>query len=126
MPDPQPRQQLRAVDIKTEGDMLAARIVGSVIESNRAQVILDAVTRAMDGLGSDLRFMVIDFDEVTFINSTGIGACLQLATKAKAGGAVPIAYRPTEDVTEIFTRCKVDSVFRMVQTTDELARILGD
>ncbi len=126
MPDPRPTRQPHAVEIKTEGDTVAAKIVGPVIEANRAQLILDAVGKAMEEIGSEFRFMVLDFDEITFINSTGIGMCIQLATRAKAKGARPILYRPTSDVHEIFTRCRVDAVYTIVKTTDELANILAE
>jgi anti-anti-sigma factor len=126
MADSPSTRQPRAVDIKAEGDMVAAKIVGPAIESNRAQIILDTVGKAIDEIGNGLRFMVLDLAEVTFINSTGIGICIQLGNRAKATGGLPILYRPTEDVNEIFVRCKADAIFTMVKTTDELAQILTD
>ena len=126
MSDTQSAQQPRAVEIKAEGDTIAAKIIGPVIEANRAQVILDDVGRAIDDAGSGLRFLVLDFDEVTFINSTGIGMCLQLGTRARAKAAHPILYRLTRDVNEILTRCKVDAVYTIVQSQAELAKLLSD
>ncbi|MHC4079863.1 MAG: STAS domain-containing protein [Planctomycetota bacterium] len=126
MADAESARQLRAVEIKADGDMIAAKIVGPIIEANRAQVILDDVGRAIDEAGSGLRFMVLDFDEVTFINSTGIGTCLELGTRAKAKAALPILYRLTKDVTEILTRCKADTIYTIVQSQDELAKVLAD
>ena len=126
MSDSQPARQPRAVDIKAEGDTIAAKIIGPVVEANRAQVILDDVGKAIDDAGSGLRFMVLDFDEVTFINSTGIGTCLQLGSRAKAKAACPILYRLTSEVNEILMRCKVDSIYTIVQSQAELARVLAD
>jgi anti-anti-sigma factor len=126
MTDAPSTRQPRAVDIKAEGDMLAARIVGPVIEANRARIIMDDVGQAIEQAGSGLRFMVLDFEEVTFINSTGIGVCLQLGNRARAQGARPILYRLTADVNEIFTRCRVDAVYTIVQTTDELTKLLQE
>ena len=126
MSDAPPARQPRAVEIKADGDMIAAKIIGPVIEANRAQIILDDVGKAIDDAGSGLRFMVLDFDEVTFINSTGIGTCLQLGARVKAQAARPILYRLTSDVNEILTRCKVDSIYTIVQSQAELAKILAD
>ncbi|MHC4275457.1 MAG: STAS domain-containing protein [Planctomycetota bacterium] len=126
MSDTEPTRQPRAVEIKAEGDMIAAKIIGPVIEANRAQVIVEDVGKAIDDAGTGLRFMVLDFDEVNFVNSTGIGACLELGTRAKAKGALPVLYRLTSDVTEILLRCKVDSIYTIVQTQDELAKVLAD
>jgi anti-anti-sigma regulatory factor len=126
MSETEPTRQPRAVEIKAEGDMIAAKIIGPVIEANRAQIIVEDVGKAIDDAASGLRFVVLDFDEVTFVNSTGIGACLELGTRAKAKGALPVIYRLTDDVTEILTRCKVDSIYTFVQSQDELAKVLSD
>ena len=48
MSDTPSARQPRAVDIKIERDTIAAKIVGPVVEANRAQVILDDVGRAME------------------------------------------------------------------------------
>ena len=105
MPD-SPTPGLRAVDIKADGDTIVARIVGPVIESNRAEVILDVIGRTIKDAGSGLRFLVLDFDDVTFINSSGIGACMQVASWAKANGTVPVLFRPCEEVVEFRRRTK--------------------
>jgi anti-anti-sigma regulatory factor len=126
MSDSAPARQPHAVEIKTEGDTMAARMVGPVIEANRAQVVLDTVGKAMDEMGTGLRFMVLDFDEITFINSTGIGMCLQLGTRAKALGARPILFFNDTATTEIYTRCRADTVYTIVRTEDELAKVLAD
>jgi anti-anti-sigma factor len=126
MTDARTKRQPHVVEIKAEGDTVAVKIVGPVIEANRAQMILDDVGRALEAAGSGLRFMVLDFAEVTFINSTGIGICFQLGNRAKAQGALPVLYRLTQDVNEIFTRCRADAVYTIVQTKDELARLLAD
>ena len=124
MPD-SPKPRLRAVEVKSEGDTVLARIVGPVIESNRAEVILDVVGRTIKDAGKDLRFLVLDFDEVTFINSSGIGACMQVALWAESSGAVAVLYRPCEEVAEILTRCKADKLYRVARTCDELAAIVS-
>jgi anti-anti-sigma factor len=124
MPDP-PSPKLRAVDVKADGDTVVARIVGPIIESNRAEVILDVVGQAIKDAGSGLRFLVLDFGEVTYINSSGIGACMQLATWAKANGTVPVLYRPSEEVTEILVRCKADRLYRIARDCDEMAAIVS-
>jgi anti-anti-sigma regulatory factor len=120
-----PTPGLRAVVIKADGDTVVARIVGPVIESNRADVILDVVGRTIKDAGSGLRFLVLDFEEVTFINSSGIGACMQVASWAKANGTVPVLFRPCDDVVEILVRCKADKVYRIAKDCDEMAAIVS-
>jgi len=124
MPEPS-TPGLRAVDIKADGDTVVARIVGPVIESNRAEVILDVVGRTIEDAGDGLRFLVLDFDDVTFINSTGIGACMQVAMWAKANGAVPVLFRPRDEVVEIFARCKADKLYRIARDCDEMTAIVA-
>ena len=74
MPETDPGQQLRVADITTDARTVTARIIGPVIEQNRAAAILDTVKKAIQEAGEALTGLVLDFEDVTFITSSGIGA----------------------------------------------------
>ena len=80
MSEPQPTPQLRAVDVTTGHGVVAAKIVDGAVEAHRAAVILDTVRMAIDEYAGDLRFVVLDFGDVDFINSSGVAAMLELAS----------------------------------------------
>ncbi len=123
MPEHESSHQLRAVDVTGEGGVITARIVGSAIDAHRAAALMDSVTDAIDRT-DPLRYVVVDFGEVDFINSSGVAACLELAGNARDRGAVAIAYRPTPNVVGIFRMVKADRLYTFVHTPDELAKVL--
>jgi anti-anti-sigma factor len=126
MSEPQPTPQLRAVDVTSDHGVVAAKIVDGVVEAHRAAVILDTVGKAIDEYAGDLRFVVLDFGDVDFINSSGIGAIIELAGVVSQKGAQPILYRPADNVVEILKMMKVDRIYSFVHTVAELASVLGE
>jgi anti-anti-sigma factor len=126
MAQQQPTRQLRAVDVSVEAGVLAARIIGPTVEANRAAVIREKVKEAMDRHAGDLKYVVLDFGEVDFVNSSGVGVCMELANEARRHNATPIVYRPTDTVTDILKMVSADRLYRFVQTAEELATVFSE
>jgi anti-anti-sigma factor len=126
MPEPHPTHQLRAVDVTSGHGVVAAKIVDGSVEAHRAAVILVTVGRAIDEYQGALHFVVLDLGEVDFINSSGVGALLELAGLVRQKGAQPVIYRPTPNVVKILKLVKADRFYTFVATEGELANVLGD
>ena len=106
--------------------MVAAKIVGSAIEANRAAAIQESVTEAMEGFTGALKFVVLDFGDVNFVNSSAVATLLTLAGAVTQRGAVPIIYRPTENVAGTLKLVKADRWYALLHTVDELANVLAE
>jgi anti-anti-sigma factor len=126
MPESEPVRRLRAADITTGEGMIAAKIVGSAIEANRAAAIEESVTEAMEGFTGALKFVVLDFGEVDFVNSSAMATLLALAGAVKERGAEPVIYRPTDHVAGVLRVVKADHWYTVAVTVDELAAILDE
>jgi anti-anti-sigma factor len=114
------------VDVTSGHGVVVAKIIDGAVEAHRAAVILDTVRQAIDQHADDLKFVVLDFGQVDFINSSGVAACLELADDVKHKGAQPIIYRPTDNVVEILRLVKADRIYTVVRTVDELAKVLAE
>lgn len=106
--------------------MIAGKVVGSSMEANRAAAMRESVTAAMLGFPGDLRFVVLDFAEVDFVNSSAVATLLALAGEVRKHGAEPVIYRPTENVAGILRVVKADRVFTFTHTIEELAAVLDE
>ena len=113
------------VDVSSEGGVVTAKIVTSTVEEREATVILDNVKGAIDQAGNGLRYVVLDFGSVAFINSSGLAACIEIRNQADTQGAKTIVYRPREDVDQVFKMVKVDRLYTFAHTAEELATALG-
>ena len=113
------------VEVTSDGGVVTVRIVASSVEENAAQAMLMRAKEAMDQVGGGLTDVVLDFGGVEFINSSGLGACFELHNDAAGRGAQVILYRPTETVLQLFMMVKVESLFTIVHTTEELRSLMA-
>ena len=118
-------QKPRAVEITTEGGVVMATIVGPVIEAHRADAIRTTLGPAMEDLGGQLKCLVLDLGEVNFVNSSGIGICIEMANAARRLGARTLAYCPDENVLDTFRRVRADHLIRFATTANGLEQMLA-
>ena len=79
----------------------------------------DTKRRLAEAVASGLRRLVVDLDEVTFIDSSGLGALIGgLKAARQAGGDLRIA-RPPEQATVALKLTSLDRVFRIYGTVEE-------
>ena len=118
-------RHLHAVDATTVDGVVTARIIGPAVEEHRGNAIVETVGRAIDEAADSVRFLVLDFGNVTFINSSGIGCCLQLCNGLNERGIRTILYRPSSKLHEIFREMNLVRLFQVVETADDLAAALA-
>ncbi len=116
--------QPHAVDIDLREGVVTATIVGPVIEANRANVMVTEIMKAIEELADEFTSLVLDLGEITYINSSGLGACSKLASDVKAKGAKVVAYCPNEIVLDIFRLVKADQFISFVKTPDGVTQML--
>lgn len=104
----------------TVGGTVTATVVGPVIEEHRGEAILDTVRGALEEAGESLIAFVLDLGDVSFINSSGLGVCMQLQKDAASRGAKTVIYRPSDSVFDVLRRAKMTRVFTIARTPAEL------
>lgn len=125
MPDTHPQQQLRAADITSEGGTVTAKLIGPVIEQHRGRAIVESVGKAVAEAGEAIRCLVLDFSEITFINSSGIAACIELHNGFNDKDVKTIIFQPTDEVAAIFKKIKLTDLYTIARTSDELLDAMG-
>ncbi len=118
-------RHLHAVDATTVNGVVTARIIGPTVEAHRGEAMVETVGRAVDEAAESVRALVLDFGNVTFINSSGIACCIELCNGLKAKGIRTIVYRPSDRVREIFRQLKLQKLFEYVETPGDLTAILA-
>ncbi len=61
--------------------------------------------------GQDVHSLRIDLSEVTFLDSTGLGALISLRNAAQEAGGDAVLVRPTAAVDRVLVLTQLDSVF---------------
>jgi anti-anti-sigma factor len=83
------------VDIQQDGDTATAMLVGELDEANVAHA--EAQLRAL-GRRPDVRQLVLDLAQLTFMDSTGIALLMRLERDARRHGHKLLIMEPSEAV----------------------------
>ncbi len=122
-PEPHGTSQLFA-HLSQQRGVLTARLVGPSIGQREGEVIAGMIeVKLADEL--PVAFVVLDFTEVSFINSAGIGACVSIHTRARKGNAVVVLYAMQEGIGEVFKMTRLDKIFKIADSPKRLAKIIG-
>ena len=113
------------VNVIRDGGVLTARITVPNVEEPESIVLFNTVRAAIDQAGPDLQVMVLDLGEVTFINSSGLAACIRLRNGAAEHGARTIVYRATDDVTDLFRLVQIDRLYAFAGDAQELDNLVS-
>ena len=126
MPDRTDTQEdlSRFVALTTAGGVVTATFTGPAIGRDEAPAIASEAIGALQRAGRKLRFLVLDFSRVTFINSAGLGMVIDLRNRANGQGAASLATGLNDDLTAVFEAMKISRLFEVFDGPDDLARRL--
>lgn len=108
------------VDVTTDLSRLFRMVT---VEEHRGNAILETVGRAIEEAADSVRALVLDFDNVTFINSSGIACFIRLCKGLKEKGIRTIIYRPGANLGDIFREMTLDKMFEFVETPRDLKAV---
>jgi len=106
--------------VRPTGPQLGQRGSGIIAEECRA---------AIAGHGSELRHVVIDLSDIRRMSSLGLGLglCIELRNAADQYRASCIVLKLSSEHQDLFRLMKLDRLFTIVQTVQDLARtVLAD
>lgn len=109
--------------LATREGVLFAALMGEVTLV-KIEDIKSRLDQALEDESRD--FLVLDLDKVTFIDSSGIGFLVSLATRLKGQGRRFILFRPSEPVIKLLNLVKLTSFFELIEDKDELLALLPD
>lgn len=112
------------IDVTTADGVVTARIVSATVEEHNAATVLEALREAIDQVGGKLTQVVLDLGSVTFVNSSGLSAFIEIRTLADEHGAATVVYRVTEEVDRLFKMLRIDRLYTFVDSAEALSELL--
>lgn len=109
--------------ISEDRGILTVRLVGPSIGQREVPIITDLVGPAIDQCGTSLRFMVLDMSQITFINSMGLGMCIDFRNRTNKAGGKSVLLGMNQQLVDLFKMVKVDRLYTIVKDAGELAKI---
>jgi len=121
-----PTQQLFAdVNALPGVGALLVKLIGPQIGQREVPIITDMVKAALDKSGGTLRFLILDFSSITFMNSMGLGMCIDFRNRANKIGGKAIILGATKELGDLFKMVKLDKLYTFVKDTTELGKLIG-
>jgi len=110
--------------VTLERGVLTARLVGPSIGQREGPVIGAMVKKQLEA-NSDIAWIVLDFAEVDFINSAGIGACVGMHNDAKGRKAKVVLHAMRANLKDVFKMTRLDKIFTITDDDKRLAKVVG-
>lgn len=113
------------VSLSEQGGVITARLLSPTIGTQHAMAIAPAVTEAMEAAGRSLRWLVLDFSEVTFLNSYGLGMCIELRKLAETHGGQTALTGLNKDLSDLLKLVRVETLFSIAADEAELREFIA-
>lgn len=99
------------VDITFSNGTMNACIVGPRIGEREATIVANAVNAQLNAYGKKVKSLVLDFSEVQFISSLGLGMCIDVRNTAEGNKASTSIVGLTNHLKELFEMMRLDRLF---------------
>ena len=99
------------VDITLTNGTMNACIVGPRIGEREATIVANAINAQLKKCGKKVKALVLDFSEVQFISSLGLGMCIDVRNTAETNGAATSIVGLTSHLKELFEMMRLDRLF---------------
>lgn len=111
-------------DLSLERGVLTACPVGPSIGEREGEVIAGMIKKKLQGT-EPVAYVVVDFSQVSYINSAGLGSCVVVHNESKARGATVVLYAMQANIRDIFKMTRLDKVFKVADDAQRLTKILS-
>lgn len=98
---------------------LIIRLSGDLIGEDNGSSILEVAAGAIQ---RSVLLAIIDISGLRYINSSGIGVLITILTKFRNKGGEVYLLRPSESVQKLLVITKLNSIFQIIQSEDEVLK----
>ena len=99
------------VDVTYQNGTMTACLVGPRIGEREATVVANAINAKLKECGLKVNTLVLDFSEVQFVSSLGLGMCIDVRNTAEQCKASTAIVGLTQHLTELFEMMRLDRLF---------------
>ncbi|MCP3903673.1 MAG: STAS domain-containing protein [Planctomycetes bacterium] len=102
----------RYVELTARGGILTATVTTPALGLREAPAVAEVLVDAIDEFRGTLRYIVLDLSSVAFMNSTGLGMCIDARNRAANRGAGAVAVGLGRDIEALFELMRLDRFFQ--------------
>ena len=107
------------VEVTFQNGTMNACLVGPRIGEREATVVANAINAKLKECGSKVNTLVLDFSEVQFVSSLGLGMCIDVRNTAEQCKANTAIVGLTQHLTELFEMMRLDRLFAIESSPNQ-------
>ena len=105
----------------TKNNVFIIKLSGDLIGEHSGANLLDAVSNSIQ---KNVLTCIVDISELRYINSSGIGVLITILTKFRNKGGEVYLMNPSDNVKKLLVITKLNAIFHIVQSEEEVHNIL--
>ncbi len=98
---------------------LILRLAGDLIGEDSGAAVIEVAT---DAIHENLKSCIVDISGLRYINSSGIGLLITVLTKFRNKGGEVYLMKPSESVQKLLVITKLNAIFQIVQSEEEVVK----
>ncbi len=114
----------RFAELALERGVLTARLAGPSVGQREGEVVARMIQIRLEG-DDTVKSIVLDFTDISFINSAGLGSCVTVHNDAKPHGATVILYAMQASIRDVFSMTRLDKIFKIADDQKRVAKLVG-
>lgn len=103
-----------------KNNRLILRLLGDLIGENNGPALLEVVNTAIQ---QNVMTCIVDISAVRYINSSGIGVLITILTKFRNKSGEVYLMKPSDSVQKLLVITKLNAIFQIVQSEEEVSKI---
>ena len=121
----QQSQRAQFVACTRNSKTVFARIVVPSIGEREAAIIANDIIPALEDRPVKAKWFVLDLSAVSVLSSMGLGMCVNLRDEARKRGMKTVLYGLNGHLRELFRMMKVERLYKIVHSKDDLDSLTG-
>ena len=101
------------VDVTVTNGAMKACIAGPRIGEREATIVANAINAQLKESGKKVTSLILDFSEVQFVSSLGLGMCIDVRNTAENCNADTAIVGLTTHLKELFEMMRLDRLFKI-------------
>ena len=110
-------------DLSFANGVLTARLEGPNIGDREGQAIAGMIESHIEEQAWTIKAIVLDFSDVKFINSAGLGSCVVIRNNALRIKAEPVLFGLSKDIANAFRMCGFGKIFKIIENEKKLSKL---
>jgi len=110
------------VDVSFSRGVLRACLIGPRIGDREATLVANAINAKVKEYKKKMKTLILDFSEVQFISSLGLGMCIDVRNNAEEVLAETSIVGMSDHLKELFEMMKLDKLFNFEQRQVDLGK----